>query len=97
MVACQQAELCAWLQDHQDAAIDHHVDIRAHQIDELQRMLHNHIARYVNEDAILHESGIEGSDAISMHICQFAIVRTYQILITQRKLFETTHKYPFWK
>ena len=95
MVTNQQAGLCAIFQDNQHTPVHHKVDVCTQDVYQLDRLFHNYIFRYIEDDAVLCKSGIESRHAIFGSIRQFAVILLHQFRMLSGYVFQTTEDNAF--
>ena len=64
MVAEQELSLGAFLHDDEDAAVNHQIDVRPQDIDDLDGTLHHDILGNIDEKSVLCQHGIQVADGI---------------------------------
>ena len=69
------------LNNNQNPAVNHKVNIRTENINHLYSPIDNNILRYIDKESILSQHCVEGSDGIPVGLCELGIVFSYEIRI----------------
>ena len=101
VVSCMVAEkklcLSTLLQDDENTTVHHQVDIRAKNIDDLHSTLHLYILWHIDEQAILSQDCIQGSNAILVCFGNLSIVFPDEFRVFCSNLAQRIHDNALWK
>ena len=74
MVAEEQFDFGSLLHDDQHAAVDHQVDIRAQDIDDLNRTVYFGVFGDIHHESVLGQHGVQGRGSIAVGFRQPCII-----------------------
>ena len=88
MVAEEDGGVSTLLKHDKHSSVDHHVDIGAKEVDNLQRFFDASVARHINEQSILCKCRVESRDRVFDGISQPCVVFLHEFGIALRSFLQ---------